>query len=820
MKIILWLSLMALRLCSYSQNQGNIWYFGEGAGLDFNTEEPTPLTDGQIFAAPQNFNEGLNNEGSSVISNDLGEFLFYTNGETIWNRNHDIMPNGEDLMGMYSSTQSSLIIPRPESDSLFYVFTTDGLERNLEDGFRYSVVDMCLDDGLGDVKPDEKNIQLIDVASEKIAAVQHANGIDIWIVAHRYNDDDYHAYLLTENGLSAPVITEIGSVHQGNGFFAGIGQMKISSDGTQLAMVYSNVNPSAIELFDFDNSTGILSNFKDLDSSFNEYGLEFSPDGTKLYVTSLTGIHQFDLTAGGGTEAEINASKLSLTSAACAPSGMQLAPNGKIYISRCNNYLACVQEPNNAGLACSFNEVEITLGQGLFNVSLPNFLSGYTYSNSSYSCDDPDCVDTIVLPCDDNDDCTINDEITVDALDNSIVCIPCSGTPEANCDFTEILPCDDGDPCTINDQITVSSCDNDLVCIPCAGTFEADCTETIALPCDDGNSCTSGDIQLVSACDATVTCEPCAGIFEASCENTIVLPCDDKDSCTINDEITVSACDIDFICIPCAGTIEANCENTVTLPCDDGNDCTINDQVTVSACDNDLICIPCAGEDELPCAQTITVSCDDGNACTENDIEIRDACSPDEICVPCMGTLITPLLCDDLDCSNGIEFWDTETCSCITESTILGCTDNNACNYNPEATCSSDCDYSCEDCLGVPFGDWTFDECGECLSPTDPNRDLDCLTSIYVPNSFTPDNDGINDVFGIAYTGGFNSFQVEIFNRWGELIFFSTDPDFRWLGNMENGDYYVPIGVYTVRIEYSRADFKAESIIGSVSLIR
>jgi len=372
---------------AHAQNQGNIWYFGEGVGLDFSTTEPTVLTDGQIFANPQNFGEATINEGSSVISSDEGELLFYTNGEQVWNREHGIMPNGSDLMGMYSSTQSSLIIPKPGSDSLFYVFTTDGLERDLEDGMRYSIVNMCLDDGLGDVLDSLKNTLLIDIASEKLAAVKHENGTDVWIVGHRYNDDAYYSFLLTEEGLEPPIITEIGSIHQGNEFYAGIGQMKINSAGTKLAMVFSNVTPAVAELFDFDSSSGVLSNTIHLNATGNEYGLDFSLDGTKLYVTNLSGVHQFNLTSGGGTEEEINASKFTLTSAACIPSGMQLAPNGKIYISRCSNYLAAIEQPNLPGVLCGYTEQSIVLGSGVSNNNLPNFLSGYSYDNSSYNCD-------------------------------------------------------------------------------------------------------------------------------------------------------------------------------------------------------------------------------------------------------------------------------------------------------------------------------------------------------------------------------------------------------------------------------------------------
>jgi hypothetical protein len=137
---------------TYSQNQGNKWYFGYMSALDFNGGSPPVSISGcQIIPLSQGTGWYLHNEGTSSISDNLGNLLFYSEGQNIWNSNNQLMPNGSGLMGCYSSTTSSYIIPVPLSDSLFYLFTTDCLENNLANGLRYSIIDMCLEKGLGDV---------------------------------------------------------------------------------------------------------------------------------------------------------------------------------------------------------------------------------------------------------------------------------------------------------------------------------------------------------------------------------------------------------------------------------------------------------------------------------------------------------------------------------------------------------------------------------------------------------------------------------------------------------------------------------------------
>ena len=69
--------------------------------------------------------------------------------------------------------------------------------------------------------------------------------------------------------------------------------------------------------------------------------------------------------------------------------------------------------------------------------------------------------------------------------------------------------------------------------------------------------------------------------------------------------------------------------------------------------------------------------------------------------------------------------------------------------------------------------------------------------------SFTPNNDGINDVFRVEGED-IRGYWMKIFNRWGELVFYSNDLEQPWQGNVEEGAYYAPDGVYLYQIRIER----------------
>jgi large repetitive protein len=385
--------LILLSFNCLAQKQGNVWYFGYQAGLDFNSGAPTPLLNGQTYTA-----DGTAIEGTAIISDSTGSLLFYTNGMKIWNKNHQVMPNGDSILSGFSGTQCALILPQPGSSQYFYVFTTDDYHlNNLKYGFRYSLVDVCLQNGDGDVVAGEKNIKLLDTVCEKLTAVRHANGIDYWILVHKYFSNAFFAYRLSSGGIVDTVISAVGNRHPRKSLpnLTGysIGQLKASPDGQKLCIVSANGYGIA-EYFDFDKATGQITNPVDItiDSTYHYYGASFSSDSKILYITSClngNGIFQFDLTRGGGHPDSVRVSRQKITGI-YNYFALQLGPDGKIYVARAPTnsrlYLGAINYPNVVGSNCDYKDSAIYLGGKISSMGLPNFVDSYSYSNTVESC--------------------------------------------------------------------------------------------------------------------------------------------------------------------------------------------------------------------------------------------------------------------------------------------------------------------------------------------------------------------------------------------------------------------------------------------------
>lgn len=87
----------------------------------------------------------------------------------------------------------------------------------------------------------------------------------------------------------------------------------------------------------------------------------------------------------------------------------------------------------------------------------------------------------------------------------------------------------------------------------------------------------------------------------------------------------------------------------------------------------------------------------------------------------------------------------------------------------------------------------------------------------YAPNSFTPNNDGINDIF-YFYGEGIKEFEVQIFDRWGELLFESIDIDQGWNGIYKGKEVQMDVYVYKVKLKSFENEYFRE--IGSINIIR
>lgn len=373
MKYLLSLLVITQSFCSFGQQQASQWYFGRNAGVDFNVQPPAVKTDGLLNTE----------EGCITIADANGKILFYSDGVTVWNKQHASMPNGTGLKGHPSSTSSGVVIKQPGNTSIYYLFTVDASAG--ANGLEYSVIDMARQNGLGDVIPEKKNIMLRTPVTEKLTAVSHRNGIDYWIIAHDDKSSNFVAYLLSATGVSeTPVVSSIGSVHEGVGSLYTQGYLKSNPDGSNLALALEDKH--AIEIVDFDNKTGVVSHpiYIQLPSNSYTYGIEFSPNGSLLYVSAagVAKIYQYNLQAGSEEAIKNSGVIVGGTTAAKWIGALQIAIDGKIYFTLYEvPYLGCIPNPNTLGADCGFIDKAIDLQGKNASLGLPTFSQNYFYKS-------------------------------------------------------------------------------------------------------------------------------------------------------------------------------------------------------------------------------------------------------------------------------------------------------------------------------------------------------------------------------------------------------------------------------------------------------
>ncbi|WP_020526278.1 OmpA family protein [Flexithrix dorotheae] len=347
---------------SLAQGEANTWFFGKNAGISFGANGPEAVT----YAA-------LNTEeGCATISDKDGNLLFYTDGVSVWNHHHEILKNGEGLMGNPSSTQSGVILAHPGKKSHYFIFTI--AEHGHENGFRYSIADMSANARKGEIT--EKNIPLVTPVTEKITIVKHRNNKDFWVITHGWKNDYFHAFLINENGIDPnPVNSKTGSIHKGDPNNTQ-GYLKSSPDGTNLALALETDH--IVEVFDFDNESGKVNNPIQLpfENGAYPYGIEFAPNGSLLYVSAAGygKVYQYDLQAGSREKIVESGILVGGTENEKWIGALQLGVDGKIYFPIYNTpYLGSINQPNQQGGTCQYQNNSIFLESGISQLGLPTF---------------------------------------------------------------------------------------------------------------------------------------------------------------------------------------------------------------------------------------------------------------------------------------------------------------------------------------------------------------------------------------------------------------------------------------------------------------
>jgi gliding motility-associated-like protein len=347
--LFIFIGFLFINIDLAAQKQNNQWRFGYGSGIDFNS---TPLS--VVTGSSSATGEG----GASVADRNTGKLLFYTDGVTVWGANDQPMPNGNNLFGgtpsMLSSTTAAVIIPKPGSNNLFYIITIDeGATTANSRGLRYSLIDMSLNSGLGDVVVGQKNIFLFQTGSERAEVAPVADGSGYWIITHDFGT--FACFKVTSAGIqNTPVISTVGGNLPNTA-----GHLKVNRQFNKLAC--GSLFENRIKLFDFNNTTGVVSDLISWTppSDFVPlvYGVEFSPSGEFLYVSDINTIYQYNIKQLNEVAIQNSAYRVAV---GMSYATMQLGPDGKIYINA--GPICFISCPNKAGANCGYESSTIPGG--------------------------------------------------------------------------------------------------------------------------------------------------------------------------------------------------------------------------------------------------------------------------------------------------------------------------------------------------------------------------------------------------------------------------------------------------------------------------
>ena len=319
-----------------------------------------PLVEGQPLAF--NFESTV-----AVAADKYGAMLFYSNGCEVANRNHVPMPNGQNLSEGdiaelvcpwkgYIVPQGAMVLPWPGNSNQFCLLHMDASyepQRKLKlDQLNYSVINMTLDGGLGDVI--QKRMPLLTGDLGNFTAIRHGNGRDWWILTPEHNYHQWRLYLFTPAGLQEEPSQTLSNILPDCEHF---GQISVNPDGDRIA-VWGDCK---IVIWQFNRCSGTLGPPVEYPTPahwFNGGGVAFSKSGRYLYATDQVSLQRIDLES---TQAQLDTMRFSYNSSSTdirkVPGNsfhhLTLGPDGYIYgtVASRGRYFHVLKENDGLGIA-------------------------------------------------------------------------------------------------------------------------------------------------------------------------------------------------------------------------------------------------------------------------------------------------------------------------------------------------------------------------------------------------------------------------------------------------------------------------------------
>ncbi len=312
----------------YAQGENNNWYFEYGYHINFNSNPPAVSHNAGIYAW----------ESTASVSDASGNVLFYTIGSRIWDRNGNEMPNATGLSGngplingvpIGSGRQSVQIIANPVDPHQYYIFVGSA-DQEVPGPVYYHLVDMRLNGGNGDVVATQKNVMILPKGSTEYTAVAYGGACNTsWFIIAGNFEYNYglHAFKVNQNGVDLnPVVSYP--------MLSGLsvpGHLKVSASN---GLAYYRTNLGIVRA-QFDNLSGVFSNFELIPNTHGYGSLELSPNENVLYAIGvstnpyLAPVWQYNLQLYPDLNA-IGASGVQV--AAMKPWDIRTGPDGQVYM--------------------------------------------------------------------------------------------------------------------------------------------------------------------------------------------------------------------------------------------------------------------------------------------------------------------------------------------------------------------------------------------------------------------------------------------------------------------------------------------------------
>jgi len=390
-KQVIILFFIFINICLYSQpnKRTNNWFFSDSIGIDFNSGEPV-----EGYPCPIDYSGW---GSTSTMSDTNGNLLFYSDGNYVYNSEHEVMENSSAGPDYVPGAQSALCMPKPGSDSLYYVFTANIFQLNDNQPLNfYHTIDITLNNGLGGIVDTDTLPNAWD-ASEQLNASYFKDKSGYWIIMRKYREHKYITYKVTSLGVDPdPVLSDAPNRYFPSGD-PNMGYMKISYNKKYIIFIYNQniTNHNDIEICKFNNSTGeieFLYSFQlryiMVNNHYKTSNGDFSPDSKYFYVggriqsEDITHIYQFDMQYiedySMFTQSAIKIGE---------PIGynLQLASNGKIYCFSNHvpglpqNMISVINKPGLPGLNCDYQENALIIHYGDIFQPFVNFATDFLF---------------------------------------------------------------------------------------------------------------------------------------------------------------------------------------------------------------------------------------------------------------------------------------------------------------------------------------------------------------------------------------------------------------------------------------------------------